>query len=620
MKKMKKRTAGEIHFGRVSVAIVFFAVQLVIATYLILFIVKKNNAQKTGELLLNQIVGILEKNEAAEKTLVASLKEEYIIRANTVAYMLDNHPEAEYDIEELSKIANLMSIDEIHLFSESGVIYSGTRPEYYGFAFDSGEQISFFKPMLEDKNRSMCQDVMPNTAEGKEMMYAITWNDAGTRMIQVGIEPVRLLAELDNNKISNVVDSLPVYRDMDFFVADMNTGEILGATAKQAESFPSNIGAWLSVKEQNTNFTAKPIINGRRCICSYQASGQYLIAVTQEVSKIRRETILPVLMILLCMTIAVVVLLIVLQYLLRIRREQMDQLMILTSMSDIYYSMHLIDLLDNSYTEYSSKDRVEEISAKNKSGDAVATIKEIMYATMTEEYLERGLQFADLSTITERLRDKKIISMDLLGKNVGWIRMSFIAISRDRLGRVQTVICTTQVIDEEKRKEELLIRESITDNLTHCYNRREYENDLQRYENVIKEENFVFISMDVNGLKTVNDTLGHEAGDELLKDAAGCMQRCFGTYGKIYRTGGDEFAAVIYATEDKLKEIKRDFEDTVASYRGKIIQTISVSCGYVTEREFPGLKVREMARIADQRMYEAKNLYYKESGIERRKS
>ena len=75
----------------------------------------------------------------------------------------------EYDVEELQKIADLILVDEIHLFDKNGYIYSGTLPKYYGFSFDSGEQMEYFKPMLTDKKLTMCQDVTPNTAEGKEL-------------------------------------------------------------------------------------------------------------------------------------------------------------------------------------------------------------------------------------------------------------------------------------------------------------------------------------------------------------------------------------------------------------------------------------------------------------------
>lgn len=84
-----------------------------------------------------------------------------------------------------------MSVDEIHLFDETGCITSGSVPKYFGYSFDSGTQMSYFKPMLTDKSLTMCQDVTPNTSEGKAMMYAITWNEAGTMMVQVGLKPLR---------------------------------------------------------------------------------------------------------------------------------------------------------------------------------------------------------------------------------------------------------------------------------------------------------------------------------------------------------------------------------------------------------------------------------------------
>lgn len=106
--------------------------------------------------------------------MINSLKDDYIVRAKAVAYIIDAKPEAEKDVDELRKIANLMSVDEVHLFDKDGTIYSGSVPKYYGYNFDSGEQIEYFKPMLTDKTLTMCQDVTPNTSEGKEMMYAIT--------------------------------------------------------------------------------------------------------------------------------------------------------------------------------------------------------------------------------------------------------------------------------------------------------------------------------------------------------------------------------------------------------------------------------------------------------------
>lgn len=295
-----------------------------------------------------------------------------------------------------------------------------------------------------------------------------------------------------------------------------------------------------------------------------------------------------------------------------------DQLTILKSIADIYYSMHLIDLNSYETVEYEAKSLIKQIIESTNTNDARKMMAGVMHATMSDAYLEMGLKFTDVETLGERMKDKKFISMDLLGRNVGWIRLAFITTKADENGVPQKVICTTQIVDAEKKKEERLIKESNTDELTGCYNRRAYEDDLMNYPSIPTEENFVYIAMDLNGLKNINDTLGHDAGDELITEAVKCMRQCIGNYGRIYRTGGDEFVAMIFADERTLEEIKEDFEHVQSMWTGKHIKELSISTGYVTKREFPDMKVVDMAKIADKRMYEAKAQYYSSKGIDRR--
>lgn len=157
-----------------SVLVVIFAMLM---EFGILVYINNKSSEKTSKVLLDQVISIIDENRRNEEDMLASLKSDYMIRARAVSYMIDSRPESEQDIGELNKIATLMSVDEIHIFDATGTIYSGTIPKYYGYSFDSGDQIGFFKPMLKDKELTMCQDVTPNTSEGKEMMYAITWNE-----------------------------------------------------------------------------------------------------------------------------------------------------------------------------------------------------------------------------------------------------------------------------------------------------------------------------------------------------------------------------------------------------------------------------------------------------------
>lgn len=235
------------------------------------------NVNKTSQVLLDQVISIIDKNQQSEKELIQSLKEDYIVRAKAVAYIIDANPEAQYDVEELQKIAGLMAIDEIALFDETGTIYSGSEPKYYGYTFDSGEQMAYFKPMLEDRKLTMCQDVTPNTSEGKKMMYAITWNEEGTRMIQVGIEPVRLLKELKQNEVPAVVSNMPVYKGIRIYVAEQETGEIYGATDEEKiGSTLDELG--ISKTEIQEGEMKKDIltIDGGRQNCMFTRSGKYI--------------------------------------------------------------------------------------------------------------------------------------------------------------------------------------------------------------------------------------------------------------------------------------------------------------------------------------------------------
>ena len=100
-----------------------------------------------SKVLLDRVITVLNKNDDSENGLIESLKDDYIVRAKAVSYIIDAKPQVEYDVEELQKIADLILVDEIHLFDKNGYIYSGTLPKYYGFSFDSGEQMEYFKPM-----------------------------------------------------------------------------------------------------------------------------------------------------------------------------------------------------------------------------------------------------------------------------------------------------------------------------------------------------------------------------------------------------------------------------------------------------------------------------------------
>lgn len=105
----------------VSVIVVALILEAGILKY-----VNDANAYRLSKVLLDRVFTVLDKNDQSEEELIESLKDDYIVRAKAVSYIVDAKPQVENDVEELQKIAKLMSVDEIHLFDETGCITSGS--------------------------------------------------------------------------------------------------------------------------------------------------------------------------------------------------------------------------------------------------------------------------------------------------------------------------------------------------------------------------------------------------------------------------------------------------------------------------------------------------------------
>lgn len=181
------------------------------------------------------------------------------------------------------------------------------------------------------------------------------------------------------------------------------------------------------------------------------------------------------------------------------------------------------------------------------------------------------------------------------------------------------IMLQNELIAQEKRNVQEWMKKSNTDVLTGFLSRHAYENDMALLDNKQLDETFVYVSVDVNSLKIVNDSNGHNAGDELLKGAAECLKKCFGPYGKLYRIGGDEFIAIIHADKEQLDKLKKEIEEITGKWSGKLVKSLALSCGYAAASEESEMPIRQLAILADKRMYEAKNDYYRRTGIDRRK-
>ena len=147
---------------------------------------------------------------------------------------------------------------------------------------------------------------------------------------------------------------------------------------------------------------------------------------------------------------------------------------------------------------------------------------------------------------------------------------------------------------------------SSIDMLTGVYNRNEmnnYVDSLCEGKEGGKSIGIVFV--DLNGLKLVNDTEGHLAGDLLLKNAAMILQNIFVGH-KIYRAGGDEFMVMVENATPQVLE----WQAERIKKQSEAYHNVSFAVGFCCEPDVR--EVRRAMKIADQRMYEDKKRYYEQ--------
>ncbi len=287
-------------------------------------ICKCKECATTSNVLLDRVIAVLDKDESSEEWFVKSLKDDYIVRVKTISYIVDAKPKVEYDIDELQKIASLMSVDKIHFIDETGTIYSGSIPKYFGYSFDSGAHMAFFKQILNNYDLTLCQDVTPNTAEAKEMMYAITWNESKTHRVQVGITPKRLLKELKQNQISNVVADMPVYKGMEIYVVNSKTKIIEGATDK------NKIGKKIRTSNKNYQYITRK-------------HGNYNVSVSISESMFSQNNIAAILIVGIYLTLASCLLVLMLSRVLKEKYEK-EKYMCTSNTEWAYISLDLNNL------------------------------------------------------------------------------------------------------------------------------------------------------------------------------------------------------------------------------------------------------------------------------------
>ena len=247
---------------------------------------------------------------------------------------------------------------------------------------------------------------------------------------------------------------------------------------------------------------------------------------------------------------------------------------------------------------------------------SIANLRGLSVAEAMEETLEQAMTPESLVKIRRLLTNKRaasgsgkdcffseVLEVEQLCRTGRHINVEIVvSIITDSEGQLKEFIGISRDISARKMAEDRLKFQSTHDAPTGLYNRAFFDAELE----LTTQENRFPVSLivaDLDGLKKINDTLGHEAGDQLIKGAAEILKMAFRGDDTVARTGGDEFVALLPEMDQDgaraaVERIRNCMQAFNSEHAGPLV---SISLGTATAAnadEIP-LALKE----ADERMY-----------------
>lgn len=599
------------------------------------FYMNHYSQQENAKELFAQLEKLIKINEEELENTRKDFRERCIQSADTVAFSIMHDKSIMYDIEETRELAEDLDVDEIHYFTPEGEIFAGTHPQYYGLTFDSGEQMNFFKPMIYDKTLKLCQDIETSTAEGKNMQYAAVWLEDGSAIIQIGMEPRRLQALMEEKSLSNTFAEFPFEINGYMHIVDKNSSKIIASTSEDMVNNDISKAGIIQKSKESIEVFHKTFKGQRCCIYTKVFKDYVFVRVYDSSALIRTMIQNSILVIIYTIIGCIAIVWVIRRYvnyklvsnlekinneLKKIEDGNMEKIELHTGIIEfdelLFYINRMLNSLRLNWNKLSyimNKDGIPVgIYEKNKFYKKTIANERIMDILGIEE--KEDLSFEQRASLIEekiaRAEENEIDANRHIYEYVrnGEIRYLRIEKKTDEQSLIYHVSDMTlwwKEINEAKEQ-------SGIDELTGLYNRRGFYEKVKDLFGRLEENSFgAMVMIDADNLKKFNDNFGHYIGDQYLCTIASMLKKSAGDNSVCGRLGGDEFVIFLYGYSrmEDLEQVIINMESIRGKPFGKIQDHLEYTLQFSMGIAFypaDDTDFHMLMRIADENMYQEK--------------
>ena len=306
------------------------------------------------------------------------------------------------------------------------------------------------------------------------------------------------------------------------------------------------------------------------------------------------------------------------------RQETLTFASIAEALSRDYFSIYYVDTETDQFLEFSAYDAYRDLNIETSGEDFFALSRRNVLRVMYKPDQERFLAVFTKENVLQEIERNGVFTLTyrlMFGDTPTYVSMKITGISDRNDSHIVIGVSNIDAMmrREQAQAEELQMAQEIAnrDSLTGVKSKHAYSAAEEQINQRIRGQTagpLAVVVCDLNGLKTVNDTQGHAAGDEYLRRGCAIICRVF-QHSPVYRVGGDEFVVLIQG---------RDYPDRLAllgelreqSLQNQATGDVVIACGLA---DFDPELDRELESVfhrADQAMYENKARLKKPEGGE----